>query len=348
MEPDRTPIRSRGLVLILIACAVGFGTDRLVSSRDALTPAARLSEQADLAVLAEADWEVTVRPEHPLLPAQFHSIEDELLASPMLHHADFQVEVERWVGRWSDAFSEWMPSYLDRMTGFEQMVDTTLAAHELPWSLRYLPVIESGYSPSAVSSAEAVGLWQFMAPTARGFGIEVGPIVDDRRDPFVSTAAAADYLMQLRGDFGSWFLALAAYNAGPDRIRGLLERYVPDVEPSDAVYWALRDVLPRETADFVPNLIGAIIVASDPEAHGYDRPTPRPFEFDRVPVVGTISFETAALAAGADVDEIERLNPEYIRGETPAESQVDLRLPPGHGPAFRAFFVQLQEAPGGS
>ena len=95
MEPDRTPIRSRGLVLILIACAVGFGTDRLVSSRGALTPAARLSEQADLAVLAEADWEVTVRPEHPLLPAQFHSIEDELLASPMLHHADFQVEVER-------------------------------------------------------------------------------------------------------------------------------------------------------------------------------------------------------------------------------------------------------------
>jgi len=347
MRADWTTLRSPGLLLALIACTVAYGTDRLVSSRGSMTPAARLSEQADLAALAQASWDVTVRPEHPLLAEQFHAIEDELLASPMLHHPEFQAEVERWVGRWSNAFSEWMPSYLDRMTWFEGMVDTTLAAHGLPWSLRYLPVIESGYSPSAVSSAEAVGLWQFMAPTARGFGIEVGPTVDDRRDPFVSTAAAADYLDQLRGDFGSWFLALAAYNAGPDRIRGLLERYVPDVEPSDAVYWALRDVLPRETAEFVPNLIGAIIVASDPEAHGYDRPIPRPFEFDRVPVRGAISFETAALAAGVDLDEIERLNPEYIRGETPAESQVDLRLPPGHGPAFRAFFVELQGAPGG-
>lgn len=337
-----------GLVLALIACAVGYGTDRLVSSRGAMTPAARLSEQADLAALAATSWEVTVRPEHPLLPSRFHSFEDELLASPMLHHPEFQVEVERWVGRWADGFSEWMPSYLDRMTWYERMVDTTLAAHGLPWSLRYLPVIESGYSTSAVSSASAVGLWQFMAPTARDFGIEVGPLVDDRRDPFVSTAAAADYLVQLRHDFGSWFLALAAYNAGPQRIRGLMERYVPDVEPSDAVYWALRDVLPRETADFVPNLIGAVIVGSDPEAHGYDRPVPRPFEFDRVPVLGAISFETAALAAGVGRGEIERLNPEYIRGETPAEAQVDLRLPPGHAAAFREFFVQLQEARGGS
>jgi membrane-bound lytic murein transglycosylase D len=347
MKADRS-VSHPGLVLALIACAVGYGTDRLVSSRGALTPAARLSEEADLAALAAASWDVTVRPEHPLLPARFYALEDELLASPMLHHPEFQDEVERWVGRWANGFSEWMPSYLDRMTWFEHMVDTTLAARELPWSLRYLPVIESGYSPSAVSSASAVGLWQFMAPTARDFGIEVGPVVDDRRDPFVSTAAAADYLMQLRRDFGSWFLALAAYNAGPDRIRGLMERYVPDVEPSDAVYWALRDVLPRETAEFVSNLIGAVIVASDPEAHGYDRPVPRPFEFDRVPVLGAISFETAALAAGVDREEIERLNPEYIRGETPADAQVDLRLPPGHAPAFREFFVQLQESSGGS
>lgn len=278
--------------------------------------------------------------DHPVLPAPLAALGDELLASPMLHHPPFAAEVERWVGRWSGAFSEWMPTYLERMTGFEAMVDETLAARDLPWSLRYLPVIESGYSPSAVSSASAVGMWQFMAGTAGDFGMEVGPLVDDRRDPFVSTEAAADYLLELRERFGSWFLALAAYNAGPDRIDGLLARHLPQVERSDAVYWALRDVLPKETAEFVPNLLGAIIVASDPTGFGYDAPTPTPFEFDAVPVLGSVDFETIARAVGASRDEIARLNPEYLRGMTPPGRQVELRLPPGRVEAFRAFFAE--------
>ena len=182
-------------------------------------------------------------------------------------------------------------------------------------------------------------MWQFMAPTARDFGIEVGPLVDDRRDPFVSTDAATSYLLELHDQFDSWFLALAAYNAGPERINCLLDRYLPDVERSDAVYWALRDVLPKETADFVPNFLGAAIVASDPGAFGYDEPSRAPFVFDPVPVIGSVSFETIARAAGSTTSEIERLNPEYLRGRTPPEREVELRLPPGTAESFRSYFA---------
>lgn len=291
--------------------------------------------------------EASTIPEHPLLPAMLAALDDELLSSPMLHHPPFAAEVERWVDRWSDGLSEWMPLYLDRMTRYEAMVDGEIAERGLPWSLRYLPVIESGYSPEAVSHAEAVGMWQFMAPTAGDFGIEVSPLVDDRRDPFVSTEAATEYLLRLRDRFGSWFLALAAYNAGPNRVERLLERYLPDVEQSDAAYWALRKVLPEETANFVPNLLGAVIVASDPARFGYEAPIAGELAFDRVPIRGSISFETAARAAGTSPDEIARLNPEYIRGVTPPGRQVDLRLPPGTAQAFRAWFTEKRAAPTG-
>ena len=348
--PNESAVRSPGLILGLAACVVGYGTLQLVERQDAVEPWTLASaptgpvgeprgEVQPVEALTGMQAVYVVAAGHPALPPRFSGLEDELLASPMLHHPPFAAEVDRWVRFWSHSSSDWMPSYLTRMTSFESMVDEQLAARELPWSLRYLPVIESGYSPSAVSSASAVGMWQFMAATAQDFGIEVSPLVDDRRDPFVSTAAAAQYLDQLREDFGSWYLALAAYNAGPHRINGLLDQYLPDTEPSDAVYWALRDVLPKETADFVPNLLGAIIVASDPTSYGYDIPTRSAFEFERVPVFGEISFEIVARASGSTPKEIERLNPEYVRRVTPREREVELRLPPGSVALFRQYFA---------
>lgn len=347
-------MRSPGLVLVLLASGVGVTTVRLAGARDtgpaplAASPGRIAIEHgtAQPLVVVETSSNGVVTSDHPVLPGSFAGLADDILASPMLHHPPFADEVERWVGLWSEAYSDWMPSYLGRMHGFQVIVDTTLASRGLPPSLRYLPVIESGYNPTAVSSAKAVGLWQFMAPTAKDFGIEVGPLVDDRRDPFVSTAAAAAYLEQLNQKYDSWFLALAAYNAGPDRIDGILRKYLPHVEPSDAAYWALREVLPSETAAFVPNFIGAAIVASDPVAHGYDAPVPVDFDFDRVPIRGSISFEAAARAAGTTRNEIERLNPEYVKGVTPPDREVDLRLPAGLGSTFRSYFAD-GDRPGG-
>ncbi len=348
--PEETGLRSPALILAAGAIVVGLGTFRLVEARaEAVRSHAGDEAAPTVAEVVDVEPEGGATPAgvvvsaHPVLPERFHGVEDAILASPMLHHPPFAAEVERWVERWSTTFGRWMPTYLERMTSFEAYVDETLAEHGLPTSLRYLPVIESGYSPTAVSSAKAVGLWQFMAPTARDFGVEVSALVDDRRDPFVSTAAAADYLVQLHERYGSWFLALAAYNAGPDRIDGLIRRWLPGVEPSDAVYWALRNVLPDETRDFVPNFLGAVIVASDPEAYGFEAPRPVPFDFDRVPVSGSVSFATIARATGMPTDEIARLNPELLRGVTPPDRLVDLRLPPGSSVAFRAYFSELAD-----
>lgn len=276
---------------------------------------------------------------HPNLPIRFHETSDAILASPMVFHPDFANAVERWTERWADNFSESVPTYLSRMAAFDEVVDSTLRAAELPASLRYLPVIESGYSPTAVSSASAVGLWQFMEPTARELGVEVDDYIDDRRDPYVATRAAAEYLTELHGTFNSWFLALAAYNAGPDRIQGLLDRYLPGVEPSDAAYWALQPVLPEETANFVPNFFGAVIVASAPTEFGYATPTPMTFEYDSVRVQGSILLSTVAEAAGVSQDAVVWLNPELVQGRTPRDREVLLRLPLGSAPSFRSYFA---------
>ena len=206
---------SAGLTLLLFASIVCAATVGLYGAHS-----------DDVSEVAAAEPIVAPQPS-PILPASFTAIEDELLASPMFENQEFLYEVGRWVRFWETTHSKWLPTYLERMTWFEDNVDAVLAVHELPWSLRFLPILESGYSPSAVSSASAVGLWQFMEPTARDFDMEVTRLVDERRDPFKSTEAAASFLGQLRTDFDSWFLALAAYNAGPDRIRGILRRHAP-------------------------------------------------------------------------------------------------------------------------
>ncbi len=111
-----------------------------------------------------------------------------------------------------------------------------------------------------------------MEDTAEGLGMEVSPLIDQRRDPERSTAAAVSFLAELHHEFGSWFFALAAYNSGPNRVRRILRTYASGEQPSDSLFWALRRRFPAETRDFVPKLIGAIVVARDPASHGYDAP----------------------------------------------------------------------------
>ena len=276
-----------------------------------------------------------------LVPPNLEGLDDEILSSPMLRDPEFRAEVDEWVEFWKTSASRWFPEYLERMAWFEHTVDSTLAANDLPPSLRYLPVIESGYSPQAVSRASAVGLWQFMAATAQGFGMEMTPLVDERRDPFKSTAAAAKFLGDLREQFGSWFLALAAYNAGPARIQRVLDRYASLAPRTDRLYWELRRYLPRETRDFVPKLFGAIVVAGSPASHGYERPQPASFAFDEVLIPDATTLDVVARAAETTEAEISRLNPEYIRGMTPPRRHVYVRVPVGKGRTFALNYASI-------
>jgi len=291
-------------------------------------------------ILASPAIESTV--EAFLIPPDGDPMVDELLASPVFRDPEFQVAVAAWVDYWQTGAAPWFPDFLRRMGSFEQTVDSALAARAMPPSLRYLPLIESGYNPGARSRASAVGMWQFMAGTASEFGMHVTPFVDDRRDPFKSTEAAVGFLSELHDDFSSWFLALAAYNGGPNRARRILRRYAPLEQPSDSLFWALREHWPRETRDFLPKLVGAMRVAENPERYGYG-PVEReePFRFDEVTVPEATTFDVLARAAEVDEAEIRRLNPELYRGFTPPGQSVVLRVPYGHASSFQAKYALI-------
>jgi len=267
---------------------------------------------------------------------------DEILRSAMARDPEFQGEVERWVRYWRTTAARWFPEYLQRMAAFSPLVDSSLVRKGLPPSLRYLPIVESGYSPRAVSRAQAVGLWQFVEPTARGFGMWVGPLLDERRNPFKSTEAAGDFLLQLRGQFGSWFLALAAYNSGPNRVQRVLDRYAPLAPRSDSLFWALRGHFPRETREYLPKFFAAAMVARSPELHGFETPADTLwFAFDEVEVPDATTLDVVAEAADVAQEEIERLNPEVVRGITPPGRTTRLRVPPGTGAAFAERYALI-------
>jgi membrane-bound lytic murein transglycosylase D len=269
---------------------------------------------------------------------------DELMASPMFGDSDFAAAVDQWVAHWQTVASPEVPLYLGRLASFEHTLDSALAEHDLPASLRYLPFIESGYNPQASSRARAVGLWQFMEPTAEQMGMEVTRLLDQRRDPIRSTQAAVAFLGELRVSFDSWFLALAAYNAGPTRLRRIIRQYAPEAELSDSLYWALRPHLPRETQSFVPKLMGAILVAGREAARGSGQAQrDQPFVFDDVKVPDATTLDVVALAAEAPLQEIERLNPQFVRGMTPPGRQSDLRVPRGRGLTFSRNYAAIPE-----
>ena len=264
---------------------------------------------------------------------------DELLESPVLRDPSFEEAVEWWVGYWRGPASGWFPDFLARMARLGAFVDSAIAEEGLPPSLRYLPLIESGYNPVATSPVRAAGLWQFMAPTARGFGMEVTPLLDERRDPFKSTDAALRYLGDLRARFDSWFLALAAYNWGPTRVRRVLGRHAPLEPRTDSLFWALRHHFPRETRDFLPKLYGAMLVARAPEAHGFRAPVAERLAFDEVHVPDATTLDVVARAAEAAEEEIFLLNPAFVRGMTPPGRATMLRVPAGHGSTFEANYA---------
>ncbi|MEE2847866.1 MAG: transglycosylase SLT domain-containing protein [Gemmatimonadota bacterium] len=330
--------RNGGFGIGLLGCLVGGIAGSCVGGASLVGPP---SAPDDVFIVVDAPVLRTLPVTDFLVPPDLTGLDDEILSSPMLRNPEFRAEVDEWIEFWRTRSSRWFPSYLERMAWFEETVDSALAARDLPPSLRYLPVIESGYSPGAVSVASAVGLWQFMAPTARGFGMEINPLVDERRDPYKSTAAAVRFLATLRQDFGSWFLALAAYNSGPARVERVLQRYAPLAPGSDSLYWALRRHLPKETQDFVPKLLGAIVVAGSPASHGYTAVESGGFDFEQVMIPDATTLDVVARAAESTESEIARLNPEYVRGMTPPGRRVLVRVPAGMGSTFQRNYARI-------
>ncbi|MFQ5704514.1 MAG: transglycosylase SLT domain-containing protein [Gemmatimonadales bacterium] len=241
-----------------------------------------------------------------------------------------------------DRFAIW----LGRLNRYEGMIRSRFAAVGVPEDLVYIAMIESGYSNTAVSRANAVGMWQFMAATARHYGLAVDEWVDERRDPFRATDAAAQYLADHKERFGSWYLAAAAYNGGGGRVsRGLrrLSRQGDSVA-SDETFFRLsrRRYLRRETRDYVPKLIAATIIAKAPLRYGFDSiPYVQPLVFDEITVPDATGLDVLAKLADTTTRAMVELNPEYYRGVTPPGKNSIVRTPRGTGSAVAKRYAAL-------
>jgi membrane-bound lytic murein transglycosylase D len=153
---------------------------------------------------------------------------------------------------------------LKRANYFMPMVRKIFKQEGLPEELAYLAVVESGFNPFATSSANAAGIWQFIPSTARRFGLRIDDYIDERRDPYKSTIAAAKYLKTLYNMFGSWELAIAAYNCGEKCVAKRLE------SSSATSFFEIKDILPSQTKEYVPRFFAILLIANNPEKHGLD------------------------------------------------------------------------------
>jgi membrane-bound lytic murein transglycosylase D len=177
--------------------------------------------------------------------------------------------VDSWVKRFTTTQRQSFATYLKRMTRYEPMISRKLAAREMPQGLIYLAMIESGFNPTAKSRVAATGLWQFMRGTGRQYGLRVSGRVDERKNPDRATDAALEYLSDLYDRFGSWYLAAAAYNTGPGRVSRVLKQVTGKRKGTDADYYRIANRLPRETREYVPKMIAAARIGSNPQQYGF-------------------------------------------------------------------------------
>jgi len=258
-------------------------------------------------------------------------------------------ETHRRVEYYANAFRgtarERFIARLEKGSRYEPMIREKFRAANIPEDMYYLALVESGFDQHAYSRAAAVGMWQFMAGTARGTGLRVDWWVDERRDPVRSTDAAAKFLGWLRDEFGSLYLAAAAYNGGPGRVSRGLSRLGDDLDGGtrDDAFFALadHDYLRGETKNYVPQLIAAALIAKEPAKYGMTIRTMPPLAYDSVYVPATTPLSAIAKASGSPLDSIRELNPQILRGVTPPGSRFLARVPVGHAAGFDSAFAAL-------
>lgn len=249
--------------------------------------------------------------------------------------------VEKWVQRFRTDLRPEFERLRKREGIYADMIREKLYARDLPQELVYLAMMESGLSPWAVSRASAVGVWQFMGPTAQQYGLRVDEWVDERRDPVRATDAALDYLQHLRERFGSWYLAAAAYNAGPSRVERVLNRYAEGRRGEEGLYWEVLEHLPFETREYVPRLLAATHLAEHAELYGFQVEAADAYAYDRVFVPGGTPLARVARSVGSSPAAIRELNPHLVRGVTPPDELYPVRVPVGSSPMVVASLGRI-------
>ena len=242
-------------------------------------------------------------------------------AYPVALNPQVQFFLDLFTGSRRDAMTLWV----GRSGRYLAMARDVFRSRGLPEDLVFTAMIESGFKPDAVSRVGAKGMWQFMAGTARRYGLRVDRWVDERLDPEKSTVAAAAYLHDLYEMFGSWSLAQAAYNAGEVKVA----RAIRHTGSRD--FWTLAQSrhLKRETKDFVPQIHAATMIGRDPDRYGFDFDDLEPVAVETIAVPPSTDLNRLASNAGLSLQTVRTLNPTLVRGVTPPGGSWTLRVPEG-------------------
>jgi membrane-bound lytic murein transglycosylase D len=258
---------------------------------------------------------------------------------------DIPIPLNQRVLAYIDLFKGRLHDFIEdgmrRGSKYLPMIQNVFRAEGLPLDLAYVPLVESAFKPNALSRVKAKGVWQFMAGTAAENGLRRNWYIDERSDPEKATVAAAKYLRTLSKLFdGDWHLALASYNGGPGRVqRAMTKTRIDD-------FWKLADkpkALPRETREYVPMILAAIVIARSPEQYGFDFVAEAPHNYDKVTLPRAVDLRRVAEWTESDIDEIQALNPELRRWTTPVkDNDYELKVPTGTGDIVLA---KLADAP---
>ncbi len=209
---------------------------------------------------------------------------------------------------------------------YREAIENILKDEGVPPELIYLAQAESGFHPLALSRVGARGMWQFMASRAKGYGLQRNQWVDERQDPEKATRAAARHLKDLYNQFGDWYLAMAAYNSGPGTVQSAVRR------TGYADFWELyrRNVLPKETRNYVPIIVAVTIMTKNPSQYGLDKVvTDKPVPYDKMKINYSVDLRLVAGCVDASPETLQDLNPSLLRLTTPKDREFELHLPAG-------------------
>ncbi len=301
----------------------------------ALQPADNPTDQqkTEPAPIDEAN-EVTNYPVDPSLKAKAAA---EIKAT----HSDLPLMMTDQVAGYINYFSSrgrgTLEHALTRSGRYRAMIERILKEQGVPQDLIYLAQAESGFHPYAVSRAGARGIWQFMGSRARAYDLHRDYWMDERQDPEKSTRAAAHHLRDLYNQFGDWYLAMAAYNSGPGTVQNAVKR------TGYADFWELyrRNVLPKETRNYVPIILAVTIMAKNPSQYGLDTIVPDPkMVYDTVTINYAVDLRLVAECVDVSPAELQDLNPSLLRMTTP-KGRFELHLPVGAGEKYQAAIMAI-------
>ena len=232
---------------------------------------------------------------------------DRLRRLPTIMEMPYNNVVQKFIDRYSNQLRNAVGIMLGASNFYMPIFEQALETYNLPLELKYLPVIESGLNPKAVSRVGATGLWQFMLATAKNYGLEINSLLDERCDPIKSSYAAANYLSDLYRIFGDWNLVIAAYNCGPEKLTQAIHRAGGSKD-----YWKIYPYLPRETRGYVPAFIAANYIMNYYCEHNIcPMTTDLPAKTDTILVNRDVHFKQIAQVLNVDEELVRSLNPQY-------------------------------------